>query len=428
MARILLGVSGGIAAYKAVELARLAIKAGHVVRVVQTPDSVRFVGKATFEGITGAPVLTDQFEHDPAAGAFPDQPRPSHDPISHLALVENCDVLVVAPATANTIAKLAQGMADNMLTALALGCRRPIVVAPAMNNEMYLSPATTENLAVLRDRGVVVVEPDTGELASKGEYGIGRLPEPPALLDAIEDALAAGGAPNPPPRPLTGRNVLVTAGGTREPIDAVRFVGNRSSGKMGFAVAEAAAARGADVTVIAANVALARSPRIRYVDVETAAQLEAAARERFSACDVLVMAAAVADFRPAQAEQGKIKKAGREGLQIDLEPTADVLAALSELRRPGQILVGFAAETGANMLDEAQRKLDNKRLDMVVANDVSDPAIGFESDDNAVTLVTADGRTPVARAAKAEIAAAIVDACERLVEAGSTPTRAGNSP
>ncbi len=428
MARILLGVSGGIAAYKAVELARLAIKAGHSVRVVQTPDSVRFVGKATFEGITGAPVLTDQFEHDPAAGAFPDQPRPSHDPISHLALAENCDVLVVAPATANTIAKLAQGMADNMLTGLALGCRRPIVVAPAMNNDMYLSPATTENLAVLRDRGVTVIEPETGELASKGEHGIGRLPDPQSLLAAIEDALAAGGVPSPPPRPLTGSKVLVTAGGTREPIDAVRFVGNRSSGKMGFAVAEAAAVRGAEVTVIAANVALPRSPRLRYVDVTTAAELEAAAREHFAQCDLLVMTAAVADFRPAQAEHGKIKKAGRDTLHLDLEPTTDVLSALAAQRRPGQILVGFAAETGTNMLDEAQRKLEQKGLDMVVANDVSDPKIGFESDDNAVTLVTAAGRTPVARAGKVEVAAAIVAACEQLVEAAATGARAGNSP
>lgn len=428
MARILLGVSGGIAAYKAVELARLAIKAGHTVRVVQTPASVNFVGCSTFEGITGAPVLIDQFERDPMGGVFPGQQRPTHDPISHLALVENCDVFVVAPATANTIAKLAHGMADNMLTALALGCRRPLIVAPAMNNEMYLGTGTTENVATLRERGVVVAEPETGELASKGEYGVGRLPEPSALLAAIEETLAAGAAaPAFAPRSLDGLKFLVTAGGTREPIDAVRFVGNRSSGKMGFAVAEAAAARGADVTVIAANVSLPRSERIRFVDVSTAAQLEQAAGELFPDCDVLAMAAAVADFRPAAPAQGKIKKAGRDVLAIELEPTNDVLAALGALRRPGQLLVGFAAETGESMLPEARRKLAEKGLDMVVANDVGDPAIGFESDENAVTLVTDDAEVAVSRANKLAVAAAIVDRIERLLEVAANDRRAGKS-
>jgi phosphopantothenoylcysteine decarboxylase/phosphopantothenate--cysteine ligase len=427
MARVLLGVSGGIAAYKAVELARLAIKAGHTVRVVQTPDSVNFVGRATFEGITGAPVLVGQFEHDPAAGVFPDQERPQHDPISHLALADNCDVLVIVPATANTIAKLAAGMADNMLTALALGCRRPTLVAPAMNNEMYLAPSTAANIALLRERGVIVVDPEVGELASKGEYGVGRLPEPATLLDEIEQVLKTGiSAPRPAPRPLAGRRVLVTAGGTREPIDAVRFVGNRSSGKMGFAVAEAAAARGANVTVLAANVALPRSTRVEYVDVGTAAELEAAARERFPGCDVLVMAAAVADFRPVEAHQEKIKKAGRDTFDLRLEATTDILAALGQMRHAGQVIVGFAAETGPGMLEEARRKRASKGLDMVVANDVGDPSIGFESDENAVTIVTAAQEVPIARASKAAIASAIADQVEILVEVVATSTRAGN--
>ena len=251
MARILLGVTGGIAAYKALELTRLAIKAGHAVRVVQTPASTRFVGAASFAGITGAPVLTTEWEDDPLRGAFPGDPAPAHAPIGHLELVERADVFAVAPASANTLAKLAHGHADNLLTAAALACRRPLILAPAMNAAMYEHPATQANLALLRERGAIVLEPGTGSLASLGEEGVGRLPEPPELLAAIERALGAS-------HDLDGLKVLVTAGGTREPIDAVRFVGNRSSGRMGFALAEAAARRGADVTVIAANVSLPR--------------------------------------------------------------------------------------------------------------------------------------------------------------------------
>src|SRR5688572_12620978 len=296
MARILLGVSGGIAAYKAVELARLAARAGHAVRVVQTPAAQQFVGAATFEGVTGAPVLTDEFERDPARGAYPGEPAPDHDPISHLELVRRCDAFVVAPASANTIAKLANGIADNLLTSAALACTSPLVVAPAMNNAMYEHAATQANIEALRARGAVLVEPGTGALASKGEWGVGRLAEPAQILAAVEEAMrpSEGYAP----RSLDGLRVLVTAGGTREPIDSVRYVGNRSSGRMGFAVADEAAARGADVTVIAANVGLPRSDGVRYEDVETAAELEQAARRLFPETDVLVMAAAVADFRP----------------------------------------------------------------------------------------------------------------------------------
>ena len=238
MARILLGVSGGIAAYKAVELVRLATAAGHAVRVVQTPASLQFVGRATFEGVTGAPVLVDEFEPDPARGAFPGDPAPDHDPISHLELVARCDVLVVAPASANTLAKLAHGLADNLLSSAALASTAPLVVAPAMNSHMYEHPATQANLELLRSRGARIVEPGTGRLASRGEWGVGRLAEPPEILAAVEAALAYA------PRSLDGMRVLVTAGGTREPIDSVRFVGNRSSGRMGLALAEEAARRG----------------------------------------------------------------------------------------------------------------------------------------------------------------------------------------
>src|SRR3954469_7057052 len=296
MARILLGVSGGIAAYKVLELTRLALKAGHAVRVVQTEASTRFVGTASFAAITSAPVLVEEWEADALRGAFPGDPAPEHAPLSHLALVERADLFLIAPASANTIAKLAHGHADNLLTAAALACRRPLIVAPAMNDAMYEHPATRANLDTLRARGVEVLEPGTGALGSPGEWGVGRLPEPPELLAAIEARLGAGAG-----GPLAARRVLATGGGTREPIDAVRFVGNRSSGRMGWALAEEASRRGAQVTVVAANVALARRPGIEYVDVATAAELGAACAARFPDADVLLMAAAVADYRPASA-------------------------------------------------------------------------------------------------------------------------------
>ncbi len=313
---------------------RLATRAGHSVRVVQTPAAQRFVGAATFEGITGAPVLTDEFERDPARGAYPGEPLPDHDPISHLELVRRCDAYVIAPASANTIAKLAAGLADNLLTSAALACTSPLVLAPAMNNAMYEHAATRANIQTLRARGVGIVDPGTGELASKGEWGVGRLAEPAEILAAVEAVLEP--RDDYAPRSLDGLRVLVTAGGTREPIDSVRYVGNRSSGRMGLAVAEEAAARGADVTVIAANVSLPRPEGVRYEDVETAADLEEAARRLFPDADVLVMAAAVADFRPPPAEDRKLSKSGRDALELRLEPTTDVLAALSAERRPEQ--------------------------------------------------------------------------------------------
>jgi phosphopantothenoylcysteine decarboxylase/phosphopantothenate--cysteine ligase len=412
MARILVGVSGGISAYKAVELVRLAGKAGHAVRVVMTPAATRFVGRATFEGISGAPVLVGEFEPDPVRGAFPGDPEPEHAPISHLELARRAEAYVIAPASANTVAKLANGLADNLLTSAALACRAPLLIAPAMNDRMYDHPATQANLETLARRGARIVPPGTGALASRGEWGVGRLAEPPDILAAIEQALA--GAPGFAPRSLDGLRVLVTAGGTREPIDAVRYIGNRSSGRMGFALADEAARRGADVTVIAANVSLERREDVAYVEVETAAELERATRDHFEGADVLLMAAAVSDFRPASPEQSKISRSGRDALTVELEPTTDVLAALAAERRRGQTLVGFAAEHGQGAAERAREKLARKGLDAIVLNDVSRPGIGFDSPENEVSIVTREGVREVPRASKSEVAQAIIEAVEKL--------------
>jgi phosphopantothenoylcysteine decarboxylase / phosphopantothenate---cysteine ligase len=411
MARLLLGVSGGIAAYKALDVVRLATKAGHAVRVIQTPTAQKFVGAASFAALTGAPVLTDEFERDPARGAFPDQEPPAHDPASHLELVRNADAYLIAPASANTIAKLAHGLADNLLTSAALAASCPVLVAPAMNHHMWEHAATKANLELLRARGVTVIAPTTGALATKHEWGTGRLADVEGLVAAFE-AVAEWGPAHP--RPWDGLKVLVTAGGTREPIDAVRYVGNRSSGRMGYAVAEEAAALGAQVTVIAANVALPRHPRVRYVDVETAAQLRDAAVAEFRAADVLVMSAAVADFRPAAAHEGKLKKTDRDELALVLERTEDVLSGLAAVRRPEQTLVGFAAEHGAGAIEYGRDKLTRKGLDAVVVNDVSQPGIGFDATDNEVTIVTAAGDEAVPRGTKAEVARAILATVGRL--------------
>ena len=416
MARILLGVSGGIAAYKAVELVRLATKAGHSVRVIQTPASLRFVGRATFEGVTGAPVLVEEFEADPARGAFPGDPAPDHDAISHLELVARCDAFVVAPASANTIAKLAGGLADNLLTSAALASTAPLVVAPAMNNRMYEHPATQANLELLRSRGARIVEPGTGSLASKGEWGVGRLAEPPEILAAAEAAIAGFA-----PRSLDGLRVLVTAGGTREPIDAVRFIGNRSSGRMGLALAEEAARRGADVTLLAANVTIPPPDGIETVNVETTGELEAAVRERFPEADVLVMAAAPADFRPA--EQADSKLCRDEGARsLELQPTADIVAGVAAGRRADQTVIGFAAEHGDGAVERGRAKLARKGLDAVVVNDISRTDIGFDSSDNEVTIVLAEGESEVGRRPKREVAAAILDEVERLRARAESPS------
>ncbi|MGO9322768.1 MAG: bifunctional phosphopantothenoylcysteine decarboxylase/phosphopantothenate--cysteine ligase CoaBC [Solirubrobacteraceae bacterium] len=428
MSRILLGVSGGIAAYKALELVRLATADGHAVRVVQTPASQRFVGRASFAALSGAPVLCSEFERDPARGAFPDQQPPSHEPLSHLELVANADVFVIAPASANTIAKLAGGLADNLLCSCALAATCPLVIAPAMNNRMYEHPATQANLSTLRERGAIVVEPEVGRLASAGEHGVGRLGEPARVLAACVQALvdrgpgtladrAAGGDTGErsgSSARLRGLRVLVTAGGTREPIDSVRFVGNSSSGRMGFALAQAARERGAEVTLVAANVALGTPAGVARREVVTAAELKDACEQEFPACDVLLMAAAVADFTPAAPAEGKIKKSSRERLELVLEPAADVLAGLAAQRRDGQTLVGFAAEHGERALESARGKLTGKGLDALVVNDISRTDIGFDVDANEVTILTAGEERHVPRASKATVARAILDAVESL--------------
>jgi phosphopantothenoylcysteine decarboxylase/phosphopantothenate--cysteine ligase len=415
MARLLLGVSGGIAAYKALELARAATLAGHGVRVLMTETATRFVGAASFEGIVGAPVLISEFERDPMRGAFPGEEAVSHDPIGHLELAGRCDAYLVAPASANTVAKLAAGAADSMLTTSFLACTAPRLVAPAMNDRMYADAATQANLETLRGRGVEVIEPEEGKLASRGEFGRGRLPDPEQLLARVEAALPTGS------RPWDGLRVLVTAGGTREPIDPVRFIGNRSSGRMGIALAAAAARRGAEVTLIAANVSLPAPAGVRRIDVETAAQLAAAAEGEFPAAHVLLMAAAPADFRAAEPAAGKLQRRG--SLELSLEPTEDILASLTAGRREGQTIVGFAAEHGGDAVERARGKLRRKGADLIVLNDVSDPEIGFESERNAVTLIAAEAETEVPIDSKDAVAEAILGEVDRLREKQSRPAR-----
>ncbi len=430
MARILLGVSGGIAAYKALEFVRLATAVEHSLRVVQTPTSTRFVGEASFAALTGAPVLIDEFERDPARGAFPGEEPPSYQPLSHLQLVANADLYLIAPASANTLAKLAAGTADNLLTSCALAATCPMLVAPAMNNHMYEHPATQANIELLRTRGVQVIEPGSGRLASRGEHGVGRLAEPERLLAACEGVLAdgegladgevsAGGALRARGGASrggawNGLRVLVTAGGTREPIDSVRFLGNSSSGRMGLALAEAAWRRGAEVTLVAANVALAPPSGVRVERIGTAAELQEACEREFPGCDVLLMAAAVADFRPSDPVDGKIKKRGREHLTLELEPTPDIVCGLSAQRRPNQTLVAFAAEHGSDGIEQARSKLTTKCVDAVVFNDISRQDIGFESELNEVTIVSKQEDRRLPRASKQSIAEAILDAVERL--------------
>jgi phosphopantothenoylcysteine decarboxylase/phosphopantothenate--cysteine ligase len=414
MARLLLGVTGGIAAYKAVEFARLAIRAGHSVRAIQTPASERFVGRATLEAITGAPVLLSEFDPDPARGAYPGEPLPAHAPISHLALVQRADLYLIAPASANTLAKLAGGQADTLVSTAALAADCPLVVAPAMNDRMYRHPATQANLELLGARGVIVLEPEEGELASHGEHGVGRLVAPDRLLARCETVLGA----QQEPRPWAGRRVLVTAGGTREPIDSVRFIGNRSSGRMGVALAARAAERGAQVTLIAANLAVSPPAGVQVVSVQTAAELMQASRREFPAADILLMAAAVADFRPAEPSDHKLKKDQGPPPELALEPTDDVLAALSAERRGGQVLVGFAAEHGDAAVAYGRGKLERKRLDAIVVNDISRPAIGFDATENEVVILTAGSERRVPRASKERVADAVLDEVDRIWQGG----------
>jgi phosphopantothenoylcysteine decarboxylase / phosphopantothenate---cysteine ligase len=386
MARILLGVTGGIAAYKACELCRLLVKDGHDVVPLVTPGAERFVTAQTFRALARRP--------------------PGDDVYLHLT---RAYLLVVAPCTANTLAKLAHGLADNVLTEAALAHRGPVVVAPAMNPRMWSHPATRANVEALRSRGVVLVGPDEGETA-EGELGVGRMAEPDEILSAVRDLLAGAG-------PLRGKRVLVSAGGTREPLDAVRYVGNRSSGRMGVALSAEAYRRGAEVTLLAANLAVPAPPGVELVETPTAADLEREALARAEEADVVVMAAAVADYRPAEALAAKRPK-DTAPWTLELEPTTDVLALLGERRRERQLLVGFAAETGAAGLERAREKLSNKGADLFVLNDVSRTDIGFDAYENEVTLVTQREERTVAKAPKDVIAAAILDEVETLIQDG----------
>ena len=381
---ILVGVSGGIAAYKTCELVRLLVRAGRDVQVVMTPDAERFVGPTTFAALSRRPVLTDS----------------SEDVFPHLEASRDAELLCIAPAGANTLARIARGEAPNVLTQSALAFRGPLLLAPAMNPRMWESAATQENIAILQGRGVELIGPSSGEMA-EGEHGRGRMAEPEEIAARVEQRLASMSS-------LAGRRVVVTAGGTREPLDAVRYLGNRSSGRMGVAVADEAARRGASVTLLLAAAVAGPSAPMRTIRVETAAELREATLREAQAADVVIMAAAVADYRPAAAVEGKRTKDGSPWL-VELEPTADILAELGGGRRPGTLLVGFAAEHGDGAVNRARDKLRRKGADMIVANDISRSDIGFDTELNEVVLVTSNDETLVSRRSKQACAAAILD-------------------
>jgi len=382
MARVLVGVTGGIAAYKACELVRLLVRGGHDVVPLVTPGAERFVRAETFFALA--------------------RRSPAEDLYLHLT---RADLLVVAPLTANTLAKLAHGEADNVVAEAALAHRGPLVLAPAMNPRMWEHAATQANVEIVRGRGAQIVGPDEGE-AAEGVWGVGRMAEPGEIYARCRELLGESDS-------LVGRQVLVSAGGTREPLDAVRFLGNRSSGRMGVALAENSRKRGAEVTLLAANLTVSPPAGVEVVNTPTAdAMLEEALARREA--DLVLMAAAVADYRPAEQVTEKRPKDDRTW-RLELEPTADVLQSLGERRSERQVLVGFAAETGPDGLARAREKLNRKRVDLVVYNDVARDDIGFDSEDNEVVLVTASGERRVGKASKDRIAATIVDTAEELL-------------
>jgi phosphopantothenoylcysteine decarboxylase/phosphopantothenate--cysteine ligase len=382
MARVLVGVTGGIAVYKACELVRLLVKGGHEVVPLVTSGAERFVRAQTFFALA--------------------RRSPAEDLYLHLT---RADLLVVAPLTANTLAKLAHGQADNLVTEAALAHRGPVLVAPAMNSRMWAHPATQANVETLRGRGVSIIGPNEGELA-EGEWGVGRMVEPDIIFARCRELLGESDS-------LAGRRVLVSAGGTREPLDAVRFLGNRSSGRMGVALAEESRKRGGDVTLLAANLAVPAPQGVEIVETPTAESMLEAALARHDA-DLVLMAAAVADYRPAEPAETK-RPRDEHTWRLELTPTADVLQSLGERRTNGQVLVGFAAETDKDGLARAREKLNRKRVDLVVYNDVGRNDIGFDADENEIVLVTATGERRVAKATKDQIAATIVDTAEELL-------------
>ena len=387
--RIILGVTGGIAAYKAILLCRMLVDAGAHVTPVMTESAQKFVGKATFDALASEPVRTSIFDDS--------------DPIPHTTLGQTADLVVVAPATARSIGSYASGISDDLLTAILVATRAPVVVCPAMHTEMWEHPAVQDNLETLRNRAVTVVAPEEGRLAG-GDSGSGRLADPEKIFEVITELLTNGD--------FSGRKVVVTAGGTREAIDPVRYVGNRSTGKQGYAMAEAAVARGAEVTLIS-TVELEVPVGVDLVSVESASQMHEAVLERADA-DVIVMAAAVADFRPVDTSDSKIKKDGGPP-ELLLEATADILSNLGSSKLPGQVIVGFAAETD-ELITHARMKLEKKNVDVIVANDVSAPEVGFAHETNEVTILEADGcQRHVSLRSKREIADEVLDTVAQIL-------------
>ncbi|MGZ4608234.1 MAG: bifunctional phosphopantothenoylcysteine decarboxylase/phosphopantothenate--cysteine ligase CoaBC [Blastococcus sp.] len=394
MSRIVLGVSGGVAAYKAALLLRLFTEAGHDVRVVPTPGALHFVGAATFEALSGNPVTTDVWSAVPQ--------------VAHVRIGQEADLVVIAPATADLLARAAAGRADDLLTATLRTASCPVVFAPAMHTEMWLHPATQDNVATLRRRGAIVLPPAVGRLTGP-DSGPGRLPEPADIAALASVVLTSGAAALAPD--LSGRRVVISAGGTREPLDPVRYLGNRSSGKQGWALARVAAARGADVTLVAADVDLPAPFGVRVVPVGSAEELRVAMLAEAASADVVVMAAAVADFRPENAADTKLKKGGAaEPTSVPLVRNPDVLAELVTKRAAGQLVVGFAAETGddeGDVLTHARAKLARKGCDLLVVNDVSAGQV-FGREENTVVVLSADGTaTDVPHGSKDAVAAAI---------------------
>ncbi|SDF40136.1 phosphopantothenoylcysteine decarboxylase / phosphopantothenate--cysteine ligase [Sporolituus thermophilus DSM 23256] len=394
---IVLGVSGGIAAYKSVEIVSRLRKAGSSVHVIMTKSATEFVTPLTFREISGNPVVVDMWE------------EPKNWNVQHIALATLADLFLIAPATANIIGKIANGIADDMLSTTVMATKAPIVLAPAMNSNMYLNPIVQQNLQKLAGLGYHIIEPATGMLAC-GVEGPGRLPEPEIIVAKVDELLRPHGV-------LAGKRILVTAGGTREPLDPVRYLGNRSSGKMGYAIAEAAALRGAEVILVSGSTGLNPPRGVLVKMVETAEEMRQAVLAEYAACDVVIKAAAVADYRPKEIAEHKIKKTG-ETLTLVLEKNPDILRELGALKRH-QILVGFAAET-QDLLGNAQEKLAKKNLDMIVANDVTLPGAGFNADTNIVKLIYRDGSVEeLEQMPKKRVAEIVLDRiCDLLTKRG----------
>ena len=390
---VVLGVTGGIAAYKACELTSRLRKSGAEVHVIMTRNACRFVAPLTFETLSNQPVVCDTFA------------RPETWEVEHVALAKKADLFVIAPATANIMAKMAMGIADDMLSTTVLATRAPVLIAPAMNTGMWENKATQANVKTLAGRGVSFIGPEGGFLAC-GDTGAGRMSEPEAIFARIAEMLC-------PKTDMAGLRVLVTAGPTRENIDPVRYLTNRSSGKMGYAIAEAAQKRGANVTLVSGPVGLACPVGIEIVSVTSTQELCDAMTARCQNADVVVQAAAPADYTPVTVAAQKIKKQAGEEMTLRLRETPDVAAAVGRLKTPKQTLVGFAAET-ENLLENAQKKLDKKNLDMIVANDVTKPGAGFEGDTNIVTFVTREGLEEMPLMQKSEVADAILDRVLKL--------------